>query len=293
MSTVTELWVNRENYRETKIMGSASRTLADAEIRVRIEKFGLTSNNVSYAVSGDMIGYWKYYPADEPWGKVPVWGIAEVVESKASEMAVGEHLYGFFPMASETVLTVGSTKADAFIDASPHRQDLPALYNQYRRTKADPAYLQSMETERCLLFPLFITSYVLYDYLVDSDYFGAEQVVIGSVSSKTGFGLAELLKQDGKKRVVGLTSPAKLPSAIRNGDLVSYSKRPMPRRPRLPERYQARCRSRRLQGLRRPPISGQPCSIIRCRRSAASLSQSQAMAENDPMTSTNGNRFAI
>lgn len=74
MSRVTELWVNRENYRGTRITESPARSLADKEVRVRIETFGLTSNNVSYAVSGDTIGYWKYYPADDPWGKVPVWG---------------------------------------------------------------------------------------------------------------------------------------------------------------------------------------------------------------------------
>lgn len=210
MSTVRELWVNRKNYRYTKVVELAARPLSEGEVRVRIEKFGLTSNNVSYAVSGDMIGYWNYYPADAPWGKVPVWGIGEVVESKASDIPVGERLYGFFPMASETILTTGSVQPGTFMDASPHRLELPALYNQYRRTNADPAYLQSMETERCLLFPLFITSFVLYDYLVDNDYFGAEQVVIGSVSSKTGFGLAELLKRDGKKRVVGITSAGNL-----------------------------------------------------------------------------------
>lgn len=210
MSTVTELWVNRGNYRDMKVVEVAGRSLADDEVRVRIDKFGLTSNNVSYAVSGDMIGYWNYYPADDPWGKVPVWGIGEVVESNVGEIAVGERLYGFFPMASEVILTVGKVYPNAFMDATPHRRELPALYNQYRRTNADPDYLQAMETERCLLFPLFITSFVLYDYLVDNDYFGAEQVVIGSVSSKTGFGLAELLKKDGDKRVIGITSAGNL-----------------------------------------------------------------------------------
>lgn len=210
MSAITELWVNRENYRETKIVEVAARALGDGEIRVRIDKFGLTSNNVSYAVSGDMIGYWNYYPTDAPWGKVPVWGIGEVVESNTDEIAVGERLYGFFPMASEVTLTVGNVQPHAFMDVTPHRRELPALYNQYRRTKADPDFLQAMEAERCLLFPLFVTSFVLYDYLVDNDYFGAEQVVIGSASSKTGFGLAELLKQDGEKRVIGMTSAGNL-----------------------------------------------------------------------------------
>ena len=34
---------------------------------MKIEKFGLTSNNVSYAVSGDVIGYWGFYPAEDNW----------------------------------------------------------------------------------------------------------------------------------------------------------------------------------------------------------------------------------
>ena len=210
MASVTEVWVNRDDYRDTKIVEAEERTLEEGEVRVAIDKFGLTSNNVSYAVSGDMIGYWKYYPADAPWGKVPVWGMGEVVESKSASITVGERLYGFFPMASETTLTVGKAHADTFMDATPHRQDLPALYNQYRRTQGEPEFLKSLEDERCLLFPLFITSFVLYDYLVDNDFFGAEQVIIGSVSSKTGFGLADLLKQDGRKKVVGLTSPGNL-----------------------------------------------------------------------------------
>lgn len=210
MSTVTELWVNRRDYRETKIVESPGRAITDGEIRVRIEKFGLTSNNVSYAVSGDMIGYWKYYPAEDPWGKVPVWGIGEVIESTVGEIAVGERLYGFFPMSSEVILTPGNVKAGSFMDVTPHRRELPALYNQYRRTQADPDFLQQMEAERCLLFPLFVTSFVLYDYLVDNDFFGVDQIVIGSVSTKTGFGLAELLKQDGAKHVIGMTSAGNL-----------------------------------------------------------------------------------
>ena len=210
MATVTEIWVNRENYRETKIVEASTQSLADNQIRVRLEKFGLTSNNVSYAVSGDMIGYWKYYPAEDLWGRVPVWGIGEVIESGSDEIAVGERLYGFFPMASEVVLTPGNVKPGGFMDVTPHRLELPALYNQYRRTQADPEFLQQMEAERCLLFPLFVTSFVLYDYLVDNDYFGADQVIIGSVSSKTGFGLAELIKQDGANRVIGMTSAGNL-----------------------------------------------------------------------------------
>ena len=209
MKKITELWVDRQHLRETKIVQQDQQPLEDGQIRVAIDKMGLTANNVSYAVSGDMIGYWKYFPADGGWGKVPGWAIVDVVESRSNSIAVGERLYGFFPMASEVVLQPGHVADDFFMDMAPHRAELPALYNQYRRTQGEPEFLHSLEDERCLLFPLFVTSFVLYDYLIDNAFFGAEQVIIGSVSSKTGFGLAHLLRNDAeiRQKVVGLTSP--------------------------------------------------------------------------------------
>ncbi len=209
MNSVTELWVNRADFRDTKIVEFERRPLEPGEVRVRIDSFGLTSNNVSYAAAGDMIGYWKFFPADTGWGKVPVWGMADVVESRCEGVPVGERLWGFFPMATETVLTPGSVKPETFMDQTLHRRDLPALYNQYRRTSGEPDEMKHREVERCLLSPLFGTSFCLYDYLVDNDMFGAEQVLVGSVSSKTGFGLAQLIKSRGPDtiRVVGLTSP--------------------------------------------------------------------------------------
>lgn len=209
MSECTELWVDRAQLRTTRVVTTSPAALAQGEVRVAIDKFALTANNVSYAISGDTIGYWGYYPAEGGWGKVPVWGCASVVESSCAEVPVGDRLWGFFPMASHAVLRPGKVRDDQFTDVSEHRKKLPALYNQYRRTLAEPEFMRQMETERCLLFPLFATSFVLYDYLVDNNFFGAKQVVIGSVSSKTGFGLAHMLHHDPKvgQRIIGLTSP--------------------------------------------------------------------------------------
>ncbi|MEE4146220.1 MAG: DUF2855 family protein [Halieaceae bacterium] len=208
MTQSTELWVDRSDYRSTRIVSTEVPTPDEGEVLVAIDRFGLTSNNVSYAVAGDMIGYWGYYPAGGNWGKVPVWGCANVVASRCAEVPVGERLWGFFPMASHAVLRPGKIREDQFIDVAGHRAALPALYNGYRRTRAEPDFLQAMEVERCLLFPLFATSWLIYDYLVDNDFFGAKQVLIGSVSSKTGFGLARMLHRDPQvtQRIVGLTS---------------------------------------------------------------------------------------
>ena len=100
--TATELWVDRTNFRNTRIVEASQPELGEGEIRVAIDKFAITSNNVGYAVSGDMIGYWQYFPTgEEPWGKVTVWGMADVVESNSPDIKVGERLYGFFPMSSQ------------------------------------------------------------------------------------------------------------------------------------------------------------------------------------------------
>jgi len=219
MTQSTELWVDRQDLRKTRIVSSLLPTLADGEVLVAIDQFALTSNNVSYAVSGDTIGYWGFYPAEGNWGKVPVWGCANVIQSNCDEVPVGDRLWGFFPMASHAVLLPGKVREDQFVDVATHRQALPALYNSYRRTAAEPEFLRTMEVERCLLFPLFATSWLIYDYLVDNDFFGARQVLIGSVSSKTGFGLAEMLHNDPEvtQRIIGLTSPANVAFVDRLG----------------------------------------------------------------------------
>jgi hypothetical protein len=213
MTNLTELWVDRRDLRTTRVVHSNLPVPAEGEILVAIDQFGLTANNVSYAVSGDAIGYWGYYPLEGGWGRVPVWGCANVIESQCAGIPVGDRLWGFFPMASHAVLQPGKIREDQFIDVAEHRQALPALYNAYRRTRAEPAFLQAMETERCLLFPLFATSWLIYDYLVDNGFFGAKQVLIGSVSSKTALGLAEMLHGDPRvgQKIVGLTSAANVP----------------------------------------------------------------------------------
>ncbi len=210
MTISEELWVQRDALRNTRTVRAELPALTPGEVLVAIDRFALTANNVSYAVSGDTIGYWGYFPAEGEWGKVPVWGCGTVVATNDCELPVGERLWGFFPMASHVILRPGPLRNDYFNDAAEHRQALPDLYNQYRRTRAEPAFLQNMETERCLYFPLFATSYVLSDFLHDNDFFGAGQVIIGSASSKTGFGLAKMLKSDPQlvQRIVGVTSAA-------------------------------------------------------------------------------------
>ena len=204
---LTEIWVDRSDYRRTKTIRAEVPQPGDGEIVVAIDKFALTANNVTYAASGDLLGYWQFYPtAEDAWGKVTVWGIAEVIDSQVPSISVGERLYGFFPMSSHLLMAPGEISDSGFIDALAHRQALPGLYNQYARTQSESSELRQIEDQRCIFFPLFMTGFVIADLLSDNDWFGAEQIAVGSASSKTGFSAAEFIKRAGfEGSLVGLT----------------------------------------------------------------------------------------
>jgi hypothetical protein len=208
--SMISLQVRRTAFADARVVESPIPDPAQGQIVARVDKFALTANNVTYALAGDALGYWKFFPVEEPWGVVPVWGFADVVVSRSPEIPVGERLWGYFPMASHVVLTPSRVSPRGFVDASPHRKDLPAPYNAYARTANDPPELKAIEDRRCILFPLYATSYILCDYLVDNAFFGAKDVLITSISSKTGMGLGKLITDCGEERprVIGLTSPA-------------------------------------------------------------------------------------
>lgn len=187
--------------------------LADGQARLRIDRFGFSTNNVSYAVMGDMLRYWEAFPPADAdpgdgvtWGRVPVWGFAEVVEARSPNVAAGERLFGFLPMSTELVITSGRTTDSEVTDTSPHRDVLAGPYNTYRRCQADPIYRADREELQMLLFPLYFTSFVIDDFVVDNGNFGAEQVVISSASAKTALGAAQLMHARGLT-TVALTSP--------------------------------------------------------------------------------------
>jgi hypothetical protein len=191
---------------ECRVQDGEPPSPADGEALMAVERFGLTSNNITYAAFGEAMSYWKFFPAPDGWGRMPVWGFATVAESRAEGLPYGARLYGYLPASSELIVTPARTGAQGFIDASPHRAELPAAYNSYLRTDADPSYEPRREDQQMLLRPLFFTSWLIDDFLRDSELFGASTVVLSSASSKTASGLAFLLSRDGATEVLGLTS---------------------------------------------------------------------------------------
>ena len=200
---------------KTRIVESKDFSLDDGEITVAIENFAFTANNVTYGVAGDTIGYWQFFKTakdeDNLWGCIPVWGFGKVIESNSVEINIGERLFGYFPPANMLSLKPAKITDQSFSDDKDHRRDLPAVYNNYIRLSGDADYDSEMDNIRSLLFPLHITSFCICDALEEKDYYGAEQILIVSASSKTAIGLAQGLEEaSSSPSIIGLTSQKNL-----------------------------------------------------------------------------------
>jgi hypothetical protein len=216
---ITRLLSLKRDVGTTRVETVTLPALGPGEAALELEAFALTANNITYAAFGDAMRYWDFFPTGQPdWGSMPVWGFATVSASSVPELAVGERFYGYFPIAERLIVQPGRFSQRGFYDLRPHRQPLPSPYNQYTRCATDAAYVPELEDLQMLLRPLFFTSYMLADYLDDNAFFGAQQLVISSASSKTAYGTAFCLAAlpNGPRRI-GLTSAKNRPFVARLG----------------------------------------------------------------------------
>jgi len=204
--------VSRANLRDGRWIERAREPLAPGSVRMKIDSYALTSNNITYAAFGDAMNYWSFFPTgDATTGCIPVWGFADVIESACEGISVGERFYGYLPMADEFTVQPGPVKPGGFADTAAHRRELPAVYNQYIRCSADPTYTPAREPHQALLKPLFTTSFLIDDFLADQDFFGARNIVLSSASSKTAYGTAFCLAlRRPSVHVIGATSASNL-----------------------------------------------------------------------------------
>lgn len=213
----TQFQVRKDALATTRLVERPEEPLGEGQVRMRIDRFALTANNITYAAFGEAMNYWQFFPvapdADgTPWGCIPVWGFGDVVASRAEGVAPGERFYGYWPMASSTVLQADRVSAHGFSDGAPHRAALHPVYNQYLRCAQDPFYTADSEDLQALLRPLFLTSWLIDDFLADNGFFGATAggaravMLLSSASSKTAYGTAAQLAQRPEVEVVGLTS---------------------------------------------------------------------------------------
>jgi len=214
------LEVRRTSIGDAEVRDEPVVELADGQIRLRVDRFAVTANNVSYAGAGDLLGYWDFFPASDSstWGRVPAVGYAEIVESSNADLPIGGRYHGWFPMA-ETVTFTATATSDGFRDDGEHRQAHAPIYRRYTRTDADPFHDDAPDGEdrHALLRVLLLTGFLADEFFADSGgatadgappFFGAEQVIVLSASSKTAIGFSQRAAKREGLTVVGLTSAA-------------------------------------------------------------------------------------
>lgn len=212
---MTDFLVKRDDLRQCRTVESEPPDLAEGQALLRVDRFGMSANNVTYAVMGEAMSYWSFFPtAEEGWGRVPVWGFAEVEASEAEGVEPGTRVYGYLPPSSQLLVTPADADERGFLDGSPHRAALPSAYQRYLATGADPFYSAETEEMQMLLRPLFFTSFLIDDQLDDDGLAGKGPILMSSASSKTAIAAAFLLAQRPEVELVGLTSP-------RNAEFVS------------------------------------------------------------------------
>ncbi len=125
--------VNKYDLFETTFSEENIPISKENEVILEIEKYAFTSNNITYGVIGDTLGYWNFFPAEEPFGIIPVWGFANVTSSKNKNILEGDRFYGYFPMSRYLKVIPKKVNDFGFIDNSNHRRKLPSVYNHYSK----------------------------------------------------------------------------------------------------------------------------------------------------------------
>ena len=124
-----DLLNRRRRISESTIAETEATDLTPGQVRVAVDRFAITANNITYGAYGNAYKYWAFFPAPDDWGRVPVWGFATVVESESDDVEIGERLYGFWPMSESFVIEPVRVKPTSLTDGTEHRQPLPAVYN--------------------------------------------------------------------------------------------------------------------------------------------------------------------
>ncbi|KAH7094931.1 hypothetical protein FB567DRAFT_16045 [Paraphoma chrysanthemicola] len=235
--------------------------LAPSSLRLTPKILGLSTNNFTYARLGHHMGWYDIYPLptntpkpyndSKKYGRIAAWGYAEIVESTVPGLAVGQTLYGYYPITTgiETVRVKfaehkGAKIASQLLVLDEHRQHLWIVYNRYtvcpplkdlERTKG----LDSLGWDGVVQGP-WATSYTLNKYgfawneenrvhpsgpgewtAQDADLRNAT-VVLLNASSKTAISFADSLRQNRPKEhqpltLVGIGSPASIQNIEKTG----------------------------------------------------------------------------
>ncbi len=197
--------VDKSDWHRHRLDETAVPDVSEGQVLFRVDRFAFTANNISYALAGDMLGYWNFYPAPDGWGRLPTMGFGEVINSKHPDVAIGTRCFGFYPMSRYLRIEPSAAGPGGIFDGAAHRAALAPAYNTYTPCEGDPLYQPEHEDALMLMRGLFMTSFLADDFIADNG-FGERAVLISSASSKTSIALGYLVSRSGRATAVGLTS---------------------------------------------------------------------------------------
>ena len=121
--------IARDDLHRTRFADAPMPELESGQALLAVDAFGLTSNNITYAMFGDAMSYWGFFPAEDGWGRMPVWGFAEVTASRHDAVEPGTRVYGYLPPSTELLIAPGRVG-----DARVRRRLRPPVGSSRRST---------------------------------------------------------------------------------------------------------------------------------------------------------------
>ncbi|RDL38034.1 Uncharacterized protein BP5553_05467 [Venustampulla echinocandica] len=124
--------------------------LSISSLRIKSTILSLTTNNLTYARVGHLLGWWGVHPLPssipaefsdpEQYGRISAWGYGVVIESNAcdtngSPIEVGTQVFGYLPIGTLPVdmqIQVSASMDGQFVEVSKHRENVLPIYNRYR-----------------------------------------------------------------------------------------------------------------------------------------------------------------
>ena len=199
-----EVLFRRDNLAVSEIRVPVVGDLKPGEVRLAVEKFGLTANNVSYTQFGDgkITPFWNAFPGPPEFGRVPLWSFVRVGESRNADIPVGGRYFGYVPMASHHTVQAEVTPR-GFMDTSPQRGFLHPWYLTFQRVSQP----DDLDDFRALMRPVFPASFNLASLVERQAALGAKSLIVTSASCKTAIGMVdELLERRVGIATVAITS---------------------------------------------------------------------------------------
>ena len=191
----------RDDLKATVVLHDELAPLQAGEIRLRVDKVGLSANNLFYAQMGEapFLKFFAVYPLGEEHkdlANVPAWGVATVVESDNPDFSPGEQFRGFLHMTNVVQMKARRTP-EVFQAYGGGRDKINQAYNGFLAVDPEgtsPIRGSGEKSDLAMTSaPGASSGFILYELLKMHDFYGANSIVLTSASSKLSLATALLL----------------------------------------------------------------------------------------------------